>query len=153
MPYKTKICARCNHEYIPASSIQKVCSPCAKPYERERQNVYRQAHPITVTSNYARDKQRRRKSRDCGISESQWVELISIGCPICGQSFTSSPPQFDHDHRICDKQRHVCEKCFRGVICTTCNTGFIRAIEQRPSLRRLVSQVILDYIDRRLTSY
>lgn len=28
----------------------------------------------------------------------------------------------DHDHRICPKQGHSCEKCRRGLVCVSCNT-------------------------------
>lgn len=30
--------------------------------------------------------------------------------------------QIDHDHQICPKQGHSCEKCRRGLVCISCNT-------------------------------
>jgi len=30
--------------------------------------------------------------------------------------------QIDHDHRICPKASHSCERCRRGLVCIACNT-------------------------------
>jgi hypothetical protein len=87
------------------------------------------------------------KPQRCGISELQLQGLISEGCPLCREPFRFAP-HLDHDHRICPDKDHICTKCFRGVICDICNTGFIRAIEQRPFLRKLVAPSVLAYIDK-----
>lgn len=30
--------------------------------------------------------------------------------------------QIDHDHLVCPKSSHSCEKCRRGLVCVSCNT-------------------------------
>ena len=92
---------------------------------------------------------RRRSIRHhrCGLSDQAALDLLLAGCPICGCEFEKYP-HMDHDHTVCNKDNHVCKKCFRGFLCNICNPSFISAIEHRPSLRSLVSQKVLDYIDK-----
>jgi len=51
-----------------------------------------------------------------------WLERSDLNCGICK---TKAPGglggwHFDHDHRCCKKG---CPKCFRGVLCSSCNLG------------------------------
>jgi hypothetical protein len=36
----------------------------------------------------------------------------------------------------------------RGLLCRVCNNGFVYAIDMNPSLRTLVAQSVLDYVDK-----
>ena len=43
-------------------------------------------------------------------------------CAICKKPPTSSRRlSVDHDHACCSDRRKSCGKCFRGLLCTTCN--------------------------------
>ena len=141
--FENRVCLRCNIEYAPTGSKQRFCPQCGILNESDQRKRYRQAHPYKHDCYQAR----RSKFKKCGLDESSMLAIIARGCPICGESFKLAP-HLDHDHRICSGKNHICMKCFRGVICDICNTGFIRAIEQRPALRKLVAPSVLAYIDK-----
>ena len=146
MKWKPKICKTCQVEYTPTGSLQQFCLPCGVLNTRQTKVTYRLNHKGDVSE--TRDQRRSREFRQCGLDDLQVEKLLSLGCPSCEEAFRLSP-HIDHDHRICDKSgRHACTKCFRGLICDVCNTGFIRAIEHRPALRNLVSQKVIAYIDK-----
>ena len=140
---KNRICVRCNTEYSATGSKQRFCPACGVINEAEHRVRYKRAHPRRHDTYAARCL----KFKKCGLTESEMLAIISKGCPLCQELFRSSP-HLDHDHRICPDKNHICTKCFRGVICDICNTGFIRAIEQRPFLRKLVAPSVLAYVDK-----
>lgn len=51
-------------------------------------------------------------------SHLEYDEYLRAVCWICGDSADG----IDHDHNICPRRNHTCEKCRRGAICQGCNT-------------------------------
>ena len=113
-----------------------------RSYDTEWNYNWRRTHPAEYAVQV-----RKRKYRKTGLKDDQIDTLIFKGCAVCQSEFVKSP-HIDHDHRICSGKNHVCPKCFRGLLCSMCNTGFIRAIENRPSLRNHVSEYVLNYLDK-----
>jgi hypothetical protein len=136
-----RVCGTCRKEYSPTSPRQVFCPPCGRANELERKRFYMGSHRVD------RRVAHRKSIRKSGLSDKQIDSLLESGCSICHDVFTTTP-HIDHDHFICRGKNHVCSKCFRGLLCSTCNTGFIRAIENCPSLRAHVSEHVLRYIDR-----
>jgi hypothetical protein len=110
----------------------------ARKYDKQYRKRYHQEHPGW---------QRENKLRNLGLDAAVIARLTLEGCALCHKAFEKTP-HLDHDHKICDRDDHACEKCFRGFLCDVCNTGFIRAIEQRLILRTMVSTTVLSYIDK-----
>jgi hypothetical protein len=119
-------CVDCLGDFYPPTLHRKTCDECRKRRE--------------VDSNRLRDIYRH------GVSRTRFEELFLAGCAICGKPFKETP-HIDHDHRHCSG-RYGCRDCFRGLLCRFCNNGFIYALENNPSLRNLVSQSVLDYVDK-----
>lgn len=126
-----KMCLRCRHDYVGTARNQKYCPPCGTIRTRERHHNAWAANP-------------RRQLH--GLSQQRYDELKMLGCAICGQPFAETP-HIDHDHLHCPG-KFGCEECTRGLLCKSCNSGFVSAIESNPALRKLVAPEVLIYIDK-----
>ena len=76
-----------------------------------------------MTSDYRRHRYQRMERKGATVGE--WIEEKRREqyncCAICARPFSDSrPPRPDHDHRCC---RSGCWNCYRGVLCTGCNTA------------------------------
>jgi DNA-binding transcriptional MerR regulator len=57
-----------------------------------------------------------------GITLAQYDEKVSKGCEICStHDWGHHGPCIDHDHSCCNIKLG-CPKCFRGVLCSKCNS-------------------------------
>ena len=53
-----------------------------------------------------------------GMTRAEYDVYLSKGCWVCG----AEAILIDHDHDICNRGDHSCEKCRRGPACHRCNT-------------------------------
>lgn len=74
-----------------------------------------------------------------GLSPEQYDEILFSqggGCAICGSPPTPTKAlAADHDHTCCPGKRS-CGKCFRGLLCTSCNNGLGRFSDNAELLRK-----------------
>ena len=123
----SKVCKKCLQPFEASAKAQRWCTPCGIARRRERDRVSA-------------------AKRHHGLPHEEYERLRLLGCAICGVEFQKTP-HVDHDHSHCAK-KIGCKECVRGLLCGFCNTGFIYAIENNPALRLLVSQHVLDYLDK-----
>lgn len=71
------------------------------------------------------------------------LELANFTCTICGEQKDPGLLVLDHDHSCCPPAR-ACVKCFRGVLCRSCNTG-LGAFKDDPEQLRIAAS----YLDER----
>jgi hypothetical protein len=63
-----------------------------------------------------------------GMWEAQGRSCFKCSKALPNPCITTNAPgkgreaKIDHDHRICPKACHSCERCRRGLVCTACNT-------------------------------
>ena len=107
------VCARCGSCFVRHRRSETRCDDC-----RETEPAVRRAKPHAPQAN---ESNQCRKLKRLGLPLS-WLERSDLNCGICK---TKAPGglggwHFDHDHRCCKKG---CPKCFRGVLCSSCNLG------------------------------
>lgn len=68
------------------------------------------------------------------IDFSKIISYFENGCQICGATKNLC---IDHDHAICSGKR-VCEKCFRGVLCSSCNSALGLLKENKNTLENMI---------------
>lgn len=49
------------------------------------------------------------------------LEQQNYKCLICEKELTMETSDLDHDHNCCQSSSMRCGKCFRGVLCRSCN--------------------------------
>lgn len=68
-------------------------------------------------------------------------------CMICRRGNRGMSWQVDHDHEVARTHPHPddkgCRKCFRGMLCQTCNTALGAFMEDPEVLRRAADYVEL----------
>lgn len=84
-----------------------------------------------VKANHAKKLEFSRKSdlkQIHGMTPAEYNSYMAQGCAING---CSKPARaVDHDHFICDRDYHSCDKCRRGPLCWTHNTRTIALIDK-----------------------
>lgn len=71
-----------------------------------------------------------------------WIEQ-GRACAICRAPAEIEALSIDHDHACCSNGRGACGRCFRGLLCTACNTGIGKLRDDPVRLR-----VAADYLER-----
>jgi Recombination endonuclease VII len=131
--YKNGTCKKCN-----ASFVRKW-----QEENRHRTNVFsknwRDRFPEKYWSSSFRS--RFKISRE---SYSRKILSQDNACAICSVSFDrENRPQVDHDHGCCPTNK-ACEKCFRGLLCRTCNLG-IGYFRDNPALCQKAAAYVSDF--------
>jgi len=91
-----------------------------KARKLEQQRVWREKHPNIVA-----DYSVKYNAKYYGLTQEQYEAEIAKRNGLC--DICKRPQQngfrlaVDHDHGCCD-ERHACDKCRRGLLCTNCNT-------------------------------
>jgi len=62
-----------------------------------------------------------------GLTPEEKAILFAGGCGI--QGCPNPPAHIDHDHSICAKENHSCNKCRRGALCHHHNAKIISVID------------------------
>lgn len=76
------------------------------------------------------------RARSHGISEAELVRILeSAKCEICG---TPDKIVFDHDHACCSGQSTNCGNCYRGTLCSNCNSALGFAKDSRETLASMI---------------
>ena len=57
-------------------------------------------------------------------------------CALCRGPF-GDKPYVDHDHECCPPKR-ACQKCIRGILCNSCNTGLGKFKDDPAMLQRAI---------------
>lgn len=65
------------------------------------------------------------------------IPLLDKGCQVCG---TKKQLSLDHNHEICSSKK-VCEKCFRGILCMSCNTALGSLKNDRERLESMIKYI------------
>jgi hypothetical protein len=80
-------------------------------------------------------------------SHLEYDKYLSSGCYVTGCIRTASC--IDHDHSICSRRDHSCEKCRRGPCCAFCNRWLTEGVtveilrERDRTYRALADQALL----------
>lgn len=73
------------------------------------------------------------------------LERQAFKCMICGRGNRGMSWQVDHDHLVALKHNHPantgCRRCFRGILCQTCNTALGNFLEDPEMLRRAATYI------------
>lgn len=106
-------------ESLERSTGEAVCRNCGPVKARwvPRYNGYRCPVAYKEQKRTGPNANDRRKARRLRLLDGR--ELI---CEICTHQLTVETANLDHDHKCCPAGA-VCEKCVRGVLCTSCNVG------------------------------
>ncbi|QGH76337.1 HNH endonuclease [Streptomyces phage Daubenski] len=87
-----------------------------------------------------------------GISVDQYNDMLEAQnwvCAICGEDETVMLKGklrrlvIDHDRSCCNKDRGLCGKCVRGILCARCNVGLGYFRDNSEYLRKAI-----DYLDK-----
>lgn len=89
---------------------------------RDAQRRWRERHPDRYQAKYRADN----NWRKYGLTEEQWLHLMSLGCGICG---TMTDLVIDHDHKT---------NKVRGALCNTHNTTLGKFGEDPDMLRKAI---------------
>jgi len=130
---KGKVWAAANPEKCKLYALKRSCSEL----ERERQRAYRRAHPerrrkwSLENPDKMREYGRVHHLAKFGLTLAAYDALFKKQCGLCAICHRPETSVFkgkvrslaiDHDHRCCPAGR-ACEKCIRGLLCYTCNSG------------------------------
>lgn len=69
-----------------------------------------------------------RRFRNYGVTKEWYDETLAAqggGCAMCGSKDPKNDWNtfhVDHNHSCCSRGCHACDKCRRGLLCSTCNT-------------------------------
>lgn len=164
----TKACSRCD-TLKPAAAfnrngggLQSQCRACHREVSRDR---YRERADVR-----ARVSEQQKAKRDVesdidrtrrlghlrrsylarrGITETWWASTLEAQSGKCGACLGELlKPVLDHDHVCCPPvaggtDGKCCGKCWRGIICWSCNVALGHVRDDAVRLRRLA-----DYIER-----
>lgn len=130
---ESKYCPRCREvkprtEFVGRS--QSYCRPCFNAYNK----AWREKNPEKVKATRLKhiantpDYMRRMFLSRHGFTEARFqAEFDAQGrvCAICGAKESGGNGwHIDHDHACCNtNSKRRCGKCFRGILCSGCNTG------------------------------
>lgn len=113
--------------------LQNVCSECRREYHRKWYQKRKSGDDTAFLARQAANLRRSvllRKLKKYNLTETQYNALVAKGCAICGGPPTGRGRyHFDHDH-VTDK--------FRGLLCSSCNTGLGQFKENQTLLIRAV---------------
>lgn len=108
--------------------FQAYCQPCATA----RVRAYRAANPERAKASRSawRERNRDRESIYRLARHGLTVEIVEAAlvtqgfhCAVCRKAdLRETRVCADHDHACCPG-RYGCDKCFRGLLCSNCNTG------------------------------
>ena len=133
-PIRVRSCNECGEEYsyFTRGTVPTLCGQCRKAATLKRR----------------RDWDHRQRLKKWGLTEDEYERLSSAGCPVCGETEPGAYPSgrkkwvFDHDHRCgaCGGD-DGCPECFRGLLCSPCNTG-LGKFDDDPELLRLALEYV-----------
>lgn len=135
-PTSNRACSDCGttFQYFVHGPTPSRCKPCRKAKALERRR-----HTSHVV-----------KLRKWGLTEESYEELDRGGCGVCGTADPGLAPSglrqwhFDHDHRCTDCGGHAgCPACFRGLLCSPCNTGIGKFNDDPELLGRALDYLLL----------
>lgn len=141
---------------------QSYCRPCSiartRRWRLENLDRYnegkRNRYHRDVESSRAKQRTTRKPSR-YGLTAGQYAALVAEAggrCQLCGDPETRMkggefvPLSVDHDHACCEG-RKACGRCVRGLVCNSCNSRLLPAVEGKPELQ---SDAVREYLARRV---
>ena len=113
-PVTHPVCERCGEAFRRASmkgTIPRWCTVCTTLRRAE--------------GNTARQLRRRCQRNGITVEQYEWALAAQGGaCAICkSANWGAYGPHIDHDHTCCPVRSRTCGKCFRGLLCQSCNHG------------------------------
>jgi len=105
-----KIEGRDNRAIVPNDKPCRHCGCCNARWHWSKTRDVWQASPCNSCMHA--------KERHGFVTHNEYDSYLASGCWVCGVTAYG----IDHDHSICSKLGHSCERCRRGPICNRCNT-------------------------------
>jgi hypothetical protein len=145
-------CPKCK-AMRPTSEFSSGSAPYCKKHMAEYTRNQRTANPDRLRS-------RRESLARYGLTPEEFdVKLAQQDgkCAICGSSESGGTGRegprgwhVDHDHACCNTRKRSCGKCFRGLLCSYCNTG-LGSLRDNPVIVRAALDYLLAYQASRTT--
>jgi hypothetical protein len=114
------------NKYYPASNCKACKAEWQKEYRKNSPDKYKKANNRTVLKKH-------------GFTPESFAEVLEAQggvCKICKRPPRSGRLHIDHDHKCCDK--NACNKCFRGLLCYSCNGALGLAEDNIETLRAMI---------------
>ena len=115
------------------------CRACASKHERDRRRMFADEINKRRRDRYTPDKGLMGKLREYGLDRAgfdRMMEKQGGACAICGTRDPVRRLHIDHDHSCCPERFRSCGKCIRGLLCSNCNNGLGRFMDDARRLKR-----------------